>query len=372
MLKDDSAVSALVGTRIYPELAEEGAATPYVVYSVVSNTPVDTKDSAPVDEAQLEVFSVADTYAAANDLADKVRAALSRKSKIVFDTVSVQSIKYTNEVTEVSAERNLFISVQDYTVRTTPVLPRPVYLFDNYSGATMAYSLRQLDFNYTGAAVKVRRDSDDTEQDIGFDDYGNLDVVALQAFCSGTDGYVSRWYDQANSNDLVQTETTLQGQIVENGVALKDDDRNYYIETNTAVYTNVVQVNQPFTVFAAARLDGTRRLLNGSAFYSPTGNYQRFSAGIQLNGTAGLWTAGTQNLHVVLANGENTELRINGTADVTGNAGTNFLSTTTEIFTQDGGVNGTDRAFEMIIYGSDQSANYTGIENNINAYYDIY
>ena len=97
MLKDDSAVAALVGTRIYPELAEEGAATPYVVYSVVSNTPVDTKDSAPVDEAQLEVFSVADTYAAANDLADKVRAALSRQSKKVLDTVAVQSIKYTNE-----------------------------------------------------------------------------------------------------------------------------------------------------------------------------------------------------------------------------------------------------------------------------------
>ena len=123
MLSEDSAVSALVSTRIYPELAEEGAATPYVVYSVVSNTPVDTKDSAPVDEAQLEVFSVADTYAAANDLADKVRDALARKSKLVYDLATVQSIKYTNEVTEVSAERNMYISVQDYTVRLTPMVP---------------------------------------------------------------------------------------------------------------------------------------------------------------------------------------------------------------------------------------------------------
>ena len=61
-------------------------------------------------------------------------------------------------------------------MRTTPVIPRPVYLFDNYSGALFAYSLRQLAFDYTGPAIKVRRSSDDTEQDIYFDDLGNLDL----------------------------------------------------------------------------------------------------------------------------------------------------------------------------------------------------
>jgi hypothetical protein len=119
LLVNDSAVSALVGTRIYPELAEEGASTPYVVYSVVSNTPSDTKEGTPIDEAQLEIFSVANTYAAANDLADKVRAALDRKSQTVVGTVTVQSIQYTNEVVEVSEKRDLYISVQDYTTRIT-------------------------------------------------------------------------------------------------------------------------------------------------------------------------------------------------------------------------------------------------------------
>ncbi len=119
LLVNDSAVSAIVGTRIYPELAEEGASAPYIVYSVVSNTPSDTKDGTPIDEAQLEIFSVGNTYAAANDLADKVRAALDRKSQIVVGTVTVQSIHYTNEVTEVSEKRDLYISVQDYTTRIT-------------------------------------------------------------------------------------------------------------------------------------------------------------------------------------------------------------------------------------------------------------
>ena len=121
LLLDDSDVTAITN-RIYPELAVEGADAPYIVYSVVSNSPSDAKDGTPIDEAQVELYSVASTYSAANDLADKVRAALDRKSKTVSvsgGAVTVQSIQYTNEVTEVSAERSLYVSVQDYTVRIT-------------------------------------------------------------------------------------------------------------------------------------------------------------------------------------------------------------------------------------------------------------
>jgi membrane protease subunit (stomatin/prohibitin family) len=86
----------------------------------VSNTPSDAKDGTPIDEAQVEIFSVANSYGNANDLADKVRAALDRKSSTVSvaqGTVVVQSIHYTNEVTEVSADRNTYVSIQDYTIR---------------------------------------------------------------------------------------------------------------------------------------------------------------------------------------------------------------------------------------------------------------
>ena len=121
LLLDASDVTVITN-RIYPELAVEGADAPYIVYSVVSNSPSDSKRGTPVDDADIEIFSVASTYSAANDLADKVRAALDRKSKTVSvsgGAVTVQSIQYTNEVTEVSAERSLYVSVQDYTVRIT-------------------------------------------------------------------------------------------------------------------------------------------------------------------------------------------------------------------------------------------------------------
>ena len=121
LLKNDANVNGQVGGRIYPELAKEGVSMPYIVYSVVSNSPSDTKDGTPIDEAQCEIFSVGQTYETCNNLADKVRAALDRKGVTVTDAsagdITVQSIHYTNEITEVSADRKTYIAVQDYTFR---------------------------------------------------------------------------------------------------------------------------------------------------------------------------------------------------------------------------------------------------------------
>lgn len=120
LLVNDSDVNAIVSGRIYPEMAIEGAQTPYIVYSVMSNTPSNTKDGTPVDEANVEILSVARSYSEANDLADKVRDALDRVGTTVSvaeGSIVVNSIQYTNEITQVTEDRSLFASVQDYTIR---------------------------------------------------------------------------------------------------------------------------------------------------------------------------------------------------------------------------------------------------------------
>lgn len=58
--------------------------------------------------------------------------------------------------------------------------PNPL-LLNLYGGAAAAYSLRQLDYNYTGSAITVRRSSDNTTKDIGFIN-GELDTASLEAF----------------------------------------------------------------------------------------------------------------------------------------------------------------------------------------------
>ena len=60
---------------------------------------------------------------------------------------------------------------------------------DDYPGAAAAYSLRKLDKDYAGNAIRVRRSNDNTEQDIGFS--GNeLDTTSLKSFVGSNDGAV--------------------------------------------------------------------------------------------------------------------------------------------------------------------------------------
>jgi hypothetical protein len=92
-----------------------------------------------------------------------------------------------------------------------------VGLLDSYPGAAAAYSVRLLKSDYTGNAIRVRRSSDNAEQNIGFSG-GNLDTTALTSFCSGTNGFVTTWYDQSgNGNNCVQATAANQAQIVSSG-----------------------------------------------------------------------------------------------------------------------------------------------------------
>lgn len=55
-------------------------------------------------------------------------------------------------------------------------------LLDTYPNASAAYSLRKLSSSYQGPAIRVRRSSDNQEQDIYFDSLSNLDTNSLTSF----------------------------------------------------------------------------------------------------------------------------------------------------------------------------------------------
>jgi len=107
-------------------------------------------------------------------------------------------------------------------------------LLDDYP-ASAAYSVRKLDINYSGSCMKVRRDSDNVELDIGFDSNGDVDTSAIASHCGSANGFVSVWYDQANIGGTAknQTQSTASQQpkiydgsavITENGKPAIDFD----------------------------------------------------------------------------------------------------------------------------------------------------
>lgn len=77
---------------------------------------------------------------------------------------------------------------------------------------------RRLRAAYAGAAFKVRRSSDNTTQDIGFDSNGNVDTAAALAFVGSGSGYIATIFDQSgNARDLTQATAASQPMIVNAG-----------------------------------------------------------------------------------------------------------------------------------------------------------
>ena len=85
---------------------------------------------------------------------------------------------------------------------STPIL-------DTVTGASIAYSFRKLRTAYSGSAVRLRRDSDNTESDIGFSGSG-FDAATAASFVGGGNGYGATFYDQANSYNLTQSTASKQ------------------------------------------------------------------------------------------------------------------------------------------------------------------
>ena len=384
LLTTDAAVSALVGTRVFPELAVEGGDDPYIVYSVVSNTPVDTKDSAPVDEAQIEVFSVANTYAKANDLADKVRAALSRKGKVVYDTVTVQSIQYTNEVVEVTPERDFYICVQDYTLRTGEVVQE--LFLNTYPGAYAAYSLRRLNGFYNGPAVRLRRSSDNEQLDIGFDSDGNLDTVASAAFYDGSNLQAVTWYDQSgNGRDTTQTEPGPQPLLYNNagllshggfpGLRFVGSDEFPFDSSGLDIGNLSAFAVGKFTdtadteyLLALSGPDATK-LFQTPVLFNAEFMYAYGSHVSTLSTTANSF----RNLHTMIAGSTQGNaqawLNDNNLGNVTLASGID--DTATGVGARNGFGNMNGFVFEIIVYDSDQSANRANIQTNIITHYNL-
>jgi hypothetical protein len=112
------------------------------------------------------------------------------------------------------------VTATSYTLGLLPINPASLT-------ATIAqgYGLRKVVVGYAGNAIKVRRSSDNTEQDIGFSG-NNLDTAALLTFCGAGNGFVSKWYDQSgNAKDMLQATTANQPKIVASGVLVTNNGR---------------------------------------------------------------------------------------------------------------------------------------------------
>ena len=118
---------------------------------------------------------------------------------------------------------------------------------DLLPGAVAAYGLRRLQVDYGGPAVRVRRSSDNAEQDIYLDHSGQLNVAALLGFCGAGSGFATTWYDQTgNGRHARQSTSASQPTLVSSGAlvtapnglpALGFSTDDFLVEANYAWHT---------------------------------------------------------------------------------------------------------------------------------------
>ncbi len=120
ILKNDSAVSALVGTKIYPMQVKEGDSAPYITYQEISNVPSPTKQTVSLlDQIRVQISSFAEKHEDCFSLAKKVRTALDKASGIYATSTFVTKIKqldYDGEIDLGLDNADLFERAQDYII----------------------------------------------------------------------------------------------------------------------------------------------------------------------------------------------------------------------------------------------------------------
>lgn len=187
-----------------------------------------------------------------------------------------------------------------------------------------AYSLRKLRTGYTGFAVRVRRSSDNSEQNIGFIG-NNFDIASLTSFVGANTGFVTTLYDQSGSGINLTQATALNQPVIvsagvfQNGVTFPD-------LTHLAANGNAwnPQAGSFSTSFVHQFVSGNFRVLMakdgfGSFEYriTPANQFQQFINGTSVSTTRVLTNGNYINSSIRNVGASSIQIFTNGIADGT-------------------------------------------------------
>ena len=287
-------------------------------------------------------------------------------------------------------------SRQAYDTTYTPTVE---LLLDTYSGAAAALSLRLLRTAYSGSAIRVRRSSDNAEQDIGFVS-GYLDTASLKTFVGANDGRIVTWYDQSgNSIDGSQSTSGNQPYILTSGAFLYvngnvtidfgDDTNPYYLVLPTGFLNGATSLSY----FHVAKI--ANWLSSNGGVFAPSNTNSLGLEVLQLGATFGytclringtqrsntsppdnLWQDNIQSLTSIFGNASSVAA-FNNSASVSIASSAAMPSLNFNGVYAIGIYNSTATDMsgniqELVIYTTDKTSDRTGIEGNINTFYTIF
>ena len=306
---------------------------------------------------------------------------ISPRTNRGFDGKLTEMVIYNTDqsANRENIEKDMALYSGAYQVEDAPLL-------DAYGGAHAAYSLRKLNSDYTGAAIRLRRTNDSEELDIGFDANGNLDIAACDAFYNGSNLTVKKWYDQSgNGNDVTQSTNSAQPLLYNNNGLIPLDGRPAmrFVGNDALPFDSTgldIGNLSSFSVMKYTDTSGSEMGLslsgtaNNKRWYAPYAVATNFAYGYGATPTGITTPANTaNNLHTMIAGATQGDMEafLNGTsvgtqALVTGiDAGSTGIGNQNDNFLMNGFIQ------EVVVYSSDQSERRLGIERNISNHYEL-
>lgn len=307
---------------------------------------------------------------------------ISAYNSFLFDGKMTEMVLYNTDqsANRENIEKDMALHSGAYQVEDAPLL-------DAYGGAHAAYSLRKLNSDYTGSAVRVRRHSDNSEYDVGFKADGTLDTDATDAVYDNSNLTIVTWYDQSgNGKDMTQSTSSAEP-LLYNDIGLMQIDGRpgaRFVGNDEMPFDATGLDIGNLSSFVVARMNntsGTQFVLrasgiaNNKRWFAPLiqGGAFRFMHGVYHTdvGTTGNTN---NNLHTMIAGSTqgDVEAFVNGTSVGTRTLDTGIDTTITGI----GGAGNLTNFMngfvqEVVIYSSDQSERREGIERNISNHYDL-
>jgi hypothetical protein len=284
-------------------------------------------------------------------------------------------------------------------------------LLDTYTGSKIAYSLRKLDSNYTGNVIRVRRSSDNSEQDIGFTN-NELDTTTLLSFVGSNDGFVTTWYDQSGNTNNASIATAInQPLIVSSGVvntlngkpSIKFDGNvkliiatNNFNQSNSVDYTiltvsNMTSLPPDNTPNGGSHVFGVGS--SSSGYFttygdkigfaynggSPVTNYTSGRPSQQILQDTNVVSLNSTQLSIYTRGSGTNTLSSNNNTPVTNTQTANpYPYTTATIGASSGGGNNVyssrlvGNISECVLWWTNFNSDRTDIKNNLNSFYTIY
>ena len=262
--------------------------------------------------------------------------------------------------------------------------PNPApYLLDAYTGATAGYSLRRLSSTYTGFAIKVQDNVGGATLDVGFNINRGLDTAAIAIYGGVNDVFVETWYDQSgNGNNAVQATSANRPKIYDGATGVVTGSISgkptIFFDTNHKMPTTTTASTQTLSLFSVAQGNTGRKTIldigssNGFDLRTwSTKNYRLFwGDGSTQQNIESPTSSKNETVYSVLKTSTTLNVYLNSSLDKS--AITSLYTSNTINISATGQLGGTANISEIVLYTSDQSANRTGIETNINDFYSIY